>query len=363
MNMPICKNIAVSYPWLFWLAVYLVLRFYPSMTRPSNGAGGKKLVFINKIPWINPHALIIAALCAVFLRYLYALGFRYESQIAMEVFVPLIVTVPCLRGLVASFRLMALCLFPIMALTVVEQLWCTRFGQWHYLLTNGNNYLLWARQNGRLWERMLYFGGIDYPAIELVFYPAYIIGTFTIAAAAIKVLPRSWRVNKPGYAWFFPAVYAPVGALLLTLCVWFIVTRHTIPFHALAAFMSLFLSWVMFCFSKEVRNLARTKLFMFGTVFSFVQTAIFEFYHAGIDCQWVYLQQNELASLNRHLLFTFPQWNWAGSVSNSWPIEEWSAYPTLFVFITLYLLFFHTALKIPVLRHTIAVEEARGPHS
>jgi hypothetical protein len=353
MHGNLCKEIAVSYPWLFWPAVYFALRFCPCFTRQDGGK--KRLVFINKIPWVNSSALVVAALCAVFLRYMYAHGFHYESQIAMEVFVPLIVAMPCLRALVVSIRMMALCLFPIMILTIVEQLWCTRFGQWYNPLAYGNDYVLMARHNGRLWEQMAFFGGIDYPIIELIFYPAYIIGTFTIAAAAIEVLPRSWRIHKPGYAWFFPAVYAPVGAIMLALNIWFIIARHTIPFHALASFMAIFISWLMFCFSKEVRNLVKTKLFIFGTVFSFLQTAIFEFYHSGIDRQWVYLPQNELASLHRYLAFSFPQWNWVGSVPNSWPIEEWCAYPTLFVFITLYLLFFHTALKIPVLRHTIVL--------
>lgn len=355
------KEILVSYPWLFWLIVTLALRFCPTAVKPGGRAGGRNgLVFVNKIPLIGTGALVVAALAAVFLRWGYACGYRYESQIFMEVVVPLLAALPYLRRLVVSVRMMFLCLFPIMALTIVEQLWCTRFGQWHYLLTNGNEYLVWARQSGRLWERMLYFGGIDYPAIELVFYPAYIIGTFVIAAVAVEVMPRSWRVEKPAYTWFFPCVFGFAAATMFILTAWFVVSRHTIPFHALASFMSLFISLMMFGCSKEIQRLVRTKLFIFGVLFSVIQTAIFEFYHAGIDCHWVYIPQNEIASLSRYLHWVFPQWAWAGSVSNSWPIEEWCAYPTLFVFVTMYLMFFHTALGIPVLRHFIVVDERRN---
>jgi hypothetical protein len=356
VKVPLITEILVSYPWLFWLAVCLILRLYPAFVlSPGHGSGKRKLVFVNKLPLISDRTLVIAAVFGILLRGLYACGYHYESQIFMEVLVPLFASLPYLRRTVVSIRMMLLCLFPIMALTIVEQLWCTRFGQWHYLLTNGNDYLLWARQNGKLWEQMLYFGGIDYPAIELIFYPAYIIGTFVIAAVAIEILPRSWRTLKPAYAWFFPSVYGPTAAIMFVLSVWFMVSRHTIPFHALAAFMSLLITWLMYGFSIEVRKLTRTKLFVIGTLFSIIQTAIFEFYHAGIGCHWVYIPQNEIASLSKYLYWSFPQIG--GAAPNSWPIEEWCAYPTLFVFVTLLLLFFHTTLKIPVMRHTVVIDE------
>jgi len=358
MTSPLGKEILVSFPWLFWLTVCFILRFYPAFVQSTGRGGGKsKLVFINKIPFISTGALICAALCAIFLRYLYSCGYHYESQVFMEVVIPLFAALHYLRSLVVSVRMAFLCLLPLLVLALVEQLWCTRFGQWDFPLNVGNDYLLWARQHGKLWEQMLYFGGIDYPAIELVFYPAYIIGTFVIAAVAIEVFPRTWRIYKTGYAWFFPIVYGSTVITMFVLNVWFIAARHTIPFHALTAFISSFITLIMYCFSKKVRMLAQTKLFVFGTLFSIIQMAIFEFYHSGIDRQWVFLPQNELASLHRYLHWTFPQWHWAGSISNSWPIEEWCAYPTLFVFVTLYLLFFHTTLKIPVLRHTIVIDE------
>lgn len=143
--------------------------------------------------------------------------------------------------------------------------------------------------------------------------------------------------------------------IILILGLWFSISKQTIPFHALAAFMSLLVTWTMYCFSQEVRKLVQTKLFIFGTIFSVVQTAIFEFYHAGIGQHWIYLPQNEIASLHPMLHFTFPCW--AGAVPNSWPIEEWCAYPTLFVFVMLYLIFFQTTLKISILKHTIVIEE------
>jgi hypothetical protein len=350
------REIVVSYPWIFWAVVYLVLRFFPTrVTDPASRTN--KVVFVNKLHWINPWWLAAAVIVACFMRYLYAIGYRYESQIITEVIVPLFVAGPYLKKLVSSYRMMALCLFPIMVLTVVEQLWCTKFGQWSYILSNGNKYLLWARANGHLWERAFHFGGIDYPLIELVFYPAYIIGTFTIAAVAIEVLPRKWRDYQPSLGWFFPLVFGTSAAILLVLSAWFIASRHTIPFHALAAFMSLFLSWLMVLLSPQVKKLTQTKIFIFGTVFSVIQTAIFEFYHAGIDGHWIYHPENELASLSNILFFKFPQWSVLGSMPNSWPIEEWCAYPTLFVFIVMYLLFFHAKLKIPVLQHEIVNPE------
>jgi len=349
------REIIVSYPWIFWTAVYLVLRFFPSMTKDP-ATGRRSLRFENKVPLINNRWLAVAIVTGVFLRYLYSLGFRYESQIFTEVIVPLFVAGPYLRKLVVSIRMMMLCLFPIMVLTIAEQLWCTKFGQWHYMLTNGNFYLLWAREAGTTIERMLHFGGIDYPAIELIFYPAYIIGTFTIASVAIETLPRTWRKYEPSLSWFFPLVFGTSALVMTVLSTWYIASDKPvrIPFHAVAASMSLVLSWMMYLLSPEVRRLTRTKLFMFGTIFSIIQTAIFEFYHAGVDGHWVYIPQNELASLHPLLYFKFPAWSSIGSMANSWPIEEWCAYPTLFVFITMYLLFFHTTLKIKVLRHTIS---------
>jgi hypothetical protein len=356
INLPL-REIIVSYPWIFWLSVYLTLRFLPSISI-DHLTNKKRIVFINKLTLINPWSLVIAIAVACFMRYLYSIGFRYESQIATEVFVPLIVAIQYLRKIV-SIRMMVLCIFPLMTLTIVEQLYCTKFGQWNYLLSNGNNYLLWARQNGTILERMLHFGGIDYPAIELIFYPAYIIGTFTIAAVAIDVLPKTWRKYEASLKLFFPLIFGTTGIILFVLVIWYIASEKTIriPFHALAAFMSIFLSWCMYWFSPEVRRLATTKLFAFGTIFSIIQTAIFEFYHAGIDGHWVYIPQNELASLHPLLFFKFPVWSAVGSMPNSWPIEEWCAYPTLFVFVTMYLLFFHTKFKIPVMRHMIVLDK------
>lgn len=353
------REILISYPWVFWSFVYLTLRFFPTLERNDFFPNNKyRFVFKNKLTLITPWRLFITIVLGVLLRVFYEFGYRYESQIAMEVVLPSFLAMPYLRKIVVSIRLMTLCLVPLMVLTIIQQLWCTKAAQWSYLLSSGNRYLFWARENGSLWERMMHFGGPDYPMIELAFYPAYIFGTFAIAAVAIDVLPHNWRVYKPTLSWFFPTVFGISVFVLLLFCIWFIVVRHTIPFHGLTAFVSLFLSWVMVWLSLEVRMLTQTKLFVFGTLFSIFQTAIFEFYHAGIGGHWIYLPENELASLNPILHFKFPQLTAIGSISNSWPIEEWCAYPTLFVFVAMYLLFFHNKIGIPVLKHNITIQES-----
>jgi hypothetical protein len=334
-------NVIIIYPWFFWCTAVLLLRFFPTCS-----AG--RFITENRIKTIGRGTLFTAAAVYILSYTAFRSGYRYESQIVVEGLLPFILAWPYIKRNINSFVNFILALFPLFALVTFEQLKATQFEQWTYLVNGENRYLLWSRGNGTVLERLFYFGGPDYPFIELVFYPLYILGTYGIYTLAASLTPKKWQIPESRLRWFFPCMFGVPCAVITILMIWFIaVRRDMFPFHAAAAFMSLALMWA-FYISPCVRSFTRTRLFAALSVFGIIQMAIFEYYHCGLMGHWVYLPANEIASLHPVVNLKFPFAAAIGGVGGSWPLEEWCAYVTLFVFVQAYLLMCHYHMKIKI---------------
>ncbi len=282
------------------------------------------------IPLVGPMRLWISGILSLVNLALFFMGFGYEGQIYQEMLIPTIVFFPHLRRMVKSLSRLGLILLPMIVIVLVEQIKATQFDQWSYLL-EGNRYLFWARQNGSVLERLVWFGGQDYPLAELEFYVLYIVGTFTYLCAAVCIFPKHVRASKK-LKWFFPMTYSIPLAILFPLGVWYMFIRHSIPVHAVTAGLSVVLFWIFFQLSFKVREFLASPLFVVVTIFSFFQTAIFETYHVARG-HWYYKPALELAGLAPWLHWTFPSLPSLGISPRSWPIEEFCAYPGLWPFI------------------------------
>jgi hypothetical protein len=299
------------------------------------------------IPEVGPLRLCIGAVFSAVNLCLLCRGFGYESQIYQEMLVPVVIFFPYVREKVRSIPRLLLMLLPLTILVIFEQLKATQFDQWSYLI-EGNRYLLWARPQGTVLEKLVYFGGQPYPLAELQFYVIYIAGTFTYMCAAVSLFGKSARPSQ-GLRWFFPAAYGLPAAVLVPLILWYVIVRRSLPIHAMSAGVSVTLFWIMYCRSTAARNFLASPLFAAITVFSFFQTGLFETYHVARG-HWYYIAAKEIGGLAPWLHWTFPNLPLLGIEPRSWPIEEFCAYGGLWPFVYTMTLWLDEKLEMRVFK-------------
>jgi hypothetical protein len=354
----ILREIAMWIPFLVWWGFYLFFRYLCPNTEIRNKFnhaldGNNRPKYYPAPLW--KHHVTIVFLLSLLWRVIFAFKYSYEAHIYIETVIPVLFAYPFMCSFFTSLRRLAICLLPLTFFVIIEQIKCVQFGQWFYCDDCGIKFIAWGRECGSLLERLLFLGE-EMPMIEILFYPAYIVMTVAIAALALSIFTDEWKTPKKSLGFFFPLVFGITTSVMGVCIIWFFIRNQgrTAPVHALAAFASNAMLWIGFVLSETIRKLVRTRLFVIGTVFSIIQTALFEVYHSTLQQHWIYGTENSIASLHPlfNKIFVYPDIPFIrlGGHAGIWPIEEWCAYPAQYIFMGLYIIFFHKVMKVNLIK-------------
>jgi hypothetical protein len=295
-------------------------------------------------------AFSLACCCGTAGVVLHCLHFVYAAMLINSAVLPVCLCYPLVRRIVVSPGNLLLVLVPFTAVfATLIQLRCTAEvnPQWTYDFSLSNRYLyVIVSGKGFLGGLLQSVGTASQMVEEFLFYIGYVPATACVFVLFRETVSPRWRASRTTVASraFFPALWVLCGGTLLAGIGWYCVTRSgMLPWHAISAAVPYVLGLLAYARSGAVRKFVSSPLFVVASVLSLLWTALWEFACGGMARLWIYVEGNGLAGVVPFIpRLHFPVSPALGVVPNlSWAVEEWLAYPQLFTFVVILLIWVH----------------------